>query len=84
MRAFDGFLRDAQRELSVHIDRGVERVAATIRKQILSGVCMLLALVFICMSVLFFLTDYIGINNSIAFLIIGGIALVAGLIIKLL
>ena len=83
MTSLRGLVNDIQRDLNFRLEASMQKVYRSIRKEIITLLFLIISIVFISISFLFFFIEYLSINKTLSFLIVGCVALIVALIMKI-
>jgi hypothetical protein len=77
------FMKEIEREFSRTILKRVYLIKKQIMKELIAIFIILISLGLLAISAIFFLIEYIHLNKTISFLIIGIIVLIIGIFVKI-
>ncbi|MEK6918853.1 MAG: hypothetical protein AABW73_02330 [Nanoarchaeota archaeon] len=77
-----GWLKNVKDDVIFHIKREVWRIERRIIRKVVSLQIMMISALFLLLSLMFFMIDYLGVNRSLLFLIIGVLLLLLAFIIN--
>jgi len=77
------FMKEIEKEFSKTILRRVYIIKKQIMKELIAIFIILISLGLLAISAIFFLIEYIHLNKTISFLIIGIIVLIIGIFVKI-
>ncbi|MEK6819076.1 MAG: hypothetical protein AABY10_04045 [Nanoarchaeota archaeon] len=76
--------RDIQESITKTVTSQIHIIQKNVIKQFIGLAVIILALIFLAISVVFLFIEYLNLSKTISFLIVGIILLFAGLIVRLL
>ena len=77
------FSKELEREISLVFLNRIDRIRRQMVKELIAVFIILIAIAFLCVSAVFFLTEYLQLTKTLAFLIMGAIVLFVGILVKL-
>ncbi len=77
------FMRNIEGELSKTLARSMNRVKKQIMKELMAMFIIIISIGLLAISAVFFLIEYIHLNKTLSFLILGVIILIIGILVKL-
>lgn len=83
MQGIKDFIKNIEREFSQQLMKRIYTVKKQIMKELIAIFIILISLGLLAISSIFFLIEYIHLNKTLSFLIIGIIVLFIGILIKL-
>ena len=84
MLGIRGFIGDIEKEFSKAIINRIYQIKRQIMKELIAIFVIMISIGLLAISAIFFLIEYVHLNKTISFLIIGIIVLIIGIFIKLL
>jgi len=78
------FFKEIEREFSRTIVKRIYQLKRQIMKELIAIFIILISIALLSVSAIFFLIEYIHLNKTLSFLIIGIIVLIIGILIKLI
>lgn len=79
-----GFIKNIEKEFSHQLVRRIYQIKKQIMKELIAVFIILASIGLLAISSIFFLIEYIHLNKTLSFLIIGIIVLFIGILIKLI
>jgi hypothetical protein len=78
------FMREIERQFSDIVLRRVYQIKKQIMRELLAIFIIMISIGLLAISAIFFLKEYIHLNNTLSFLIIGILVLIIGILIKII
>ncbi len=78
-----GIFKEVEREFARTILHRIEMYRRKVIRSIISAFIILISIIFLSISAIYFLIEYIHLTRTISFFIIGIILLIAGIVIKI-
>jgi len=82
--AINEFMREIERQFSGMILKRIYHIKKQIMRELVAIFIMIISMGFLAISAVFFLIEYMHLNKTLSFLIIGIIVLIIGILIKLI
>lgn len=83
LSGFKSTLRRLEDNVSVMAEKVADRVSHYIMRQLMSALLVIAATILLMLAGVFFLIEYLGLSNTLAFLLGGLVLLVIGLILRM-
>lgn len=77
------FMKEIEKEFSRTILRRIDMYKRKIMKELIAIFIILISIILLAISAIFFLIEYLHLNKTLSFLIMGIIVLIIGIFIKL-